>query len=122
MPGVGGGFSLPRHPCVLLRFLGSVSTAYHTHFLQRFLFRFLVNLYFIASLSPPRVLSLSFLSPQKIAALLCSNHGAMALDATEVGASVDASFMLFSAYLVFFMQAGFAMVRHRTRVPPEPVL
>jgi hypothetical protein len=48
----------------------------------------------------------------------------MALDvsASEVGASVDASFMLFSAYLVFFMQAGFAMVRHRTRVPPEPVL
>jgi Amt family ammonium transporter len=48
-------------------------------------------------------------------AVLCSNHGGgperrMALDALEVGASVDASFMLSSAYLVFFMQAGFAML------------
>ena len=62
------------------------------------------------------------------AAILCANHydgperRALAedhdakiakLEKSQAGisGSVDASFMLFSAYLVFFMQAGFAMVR-----------
>jgi len=39
---------------------------------------------------------------------------------SSVASSVDASFMLFSAYLVFFMQAGFAMVRRPRRRAHSP--
>ena len=34
--------------------------------------------------------------------------------------AIDFVFVLFSAYLVFFMQSGFAMVRRRRRPPPPP--
>jgi len=51
------------------------------------------------------------------ASILCANHEnverrglTVADDVAAITGSVDASFMLFSAYLVFFMQAGFAML------------
>jgi len=47
--------------------------------------------------------------------ILCTQQAAVTAAADAVASSVDASFMLFSAYLVFFMQAGFAMVRHPRR-------
>jgi len=46
----------------------------------------------------------------------------VAVSATDVGTSVDIFFMLICAYLVFFMQAGFAMVRFSSLyVPPTAV-
>ena len=44
---------------------------------------------------------------EAVAAVLCMGSDT----ASDVGASLDVSFLLTSAYLVFVMQAGFAMVR-----------